>query len=150
MSLSFTQGPAGLEFKSEIVTITCTDALPKGNLVEFTLASEGFAACTKSTDAVNGPGVLMGIALEDVTAGSQGRIGVRGVFQATCDSEVSAGDGLMASAGHAGNLDVVTPPAGGGTTVAKVVGIALGASSTDIDLTKVLFDGIGGISSQSL
>ena len=150
MSLSFTQGPAGLEFETQSVTITCTDALSKGNLVEFTLASEGYAACTKSTAEINGPSVLMGIALEDVTAGSQGRIGVRGTFQCTCDSEVSAGNALGASAGHPGNLDVVANPAGGGTTLSKVVGVALGASATDTDLTMCLFDGINGFSSQSL
>lgn len=149
MSLSFTQGPAGLEFETQSVTITCTDALSKGNLVEFTLASEGYAACTKSTAALNGAAVLMGIALEDVTAGSQGRIGVRGTFQCTCDSQVSAGDALNASAAHVGNLDTIDAPGANDTALTKVVGIALGASASDTDLTKCLFDGINGFSSQN-
>jgi len=137
MSLSFTQGPAGLEFKTESVTVTCTDALSKGNLVEFTLASAGYAACTKSTSAVNGTGVMMGIALEDVTAGSQGRIGVRGEFTATVDTEATAGAALGASADHAGNLDAAA-------TGSKIVGVALEASASDTSQTKILFDGITG------
>jgi len=150
MALVMTQGPSALEFENQVVEVTCTDALSKGNLVEFTLASEEYTACTKSTNALNGAGVLMGIALADVAAGAKGNIGVRGQFAATCDSEVVAGNALMASAGHAGNLDAIAAPAGDGTTTGKVVGIALGASATDTDLTQVLFDGINGFSSHSL
>lgn len=137
MSLSFTQGPAGLEFKTESVTVTCTDALSKGNLVEFTLASAGYAACIKSTAAVNGSKVMMGVALEDATAGSQGRIGVRGEFTATVDTAVIAGDMLGASASVIGNLDIAD-------TGSKLVGIALEDSASNTAQTQILFDGITG------
>jgi hypothetical protein len=150
MALVMTQGPSALAFENQVVEVTCTDALSKGNLVEFTLASEEYTACTKSTAALNGAAVLMGIALADVAAGAKGNIGVRGQFAATCDSQVVAGNALMASGDHAGNLDVIAAPAGGGVTTGKIVGIALGASASDIDLTQVLFDGITGFSSQSL
>jgi len=150
MALVMTQGPSALEFENQVVEVTCTDALSKGNLVEFTLSNGEYAACTKSTAAVNATGVIMGIAMADVAAGAKGNIGVRGQFAATCDTEVAAGNALHASADHAGNLDVATTPAGGGTTITKVVGIALEASASDTALTQVLFDGITGFSSQSL
>ena len=48
MALSMTQGPDGLSFETQSVNVTCTNALAKGDVVTFTLASGGFAACTKS------------------------------------------------------------------------------------------------------
>ena len=147
-----TQGPGKVEWQNETVVLTCTGALSKGDIVELTLADEGFAACTAAGTGDYIVGVLIGVALADVAAGALGEIGMRGVFECAVDSEVQAVSlGLSVSRDHAGQLDLTAVPADDAVTASKVVGISLDAdgSRSDGDLATVLFDGISGFSSQA-
>ena len=147
MALSMTQGPDGLSFETQVVNVTCTNALAKGDVVTFTLASGGFAACTKSATDDFTPDHLNGVALEAVTAGSSGQIGVRGVFDVACEVGADASLSLQVSGANTGRLtNAATDPADNSTAYAKRVGIALADTATAGDLTSVLFDGINGFS----
>jgi predicted RecA/RadA family phage recombinase len=143
MSLSFTQGPSGLEFETQSVTVTCNDAVLKGNIVTFVLASGGFAACAKSATADSTPDKILGVALEDISAGAQGRVGMRGVFTVLCHADLDDGE-VAINGGTAGQLTAMgTNPAADASAYVKPVGIALetiGAGGAG----SVLFDGITG------
>jgi predicted RecA/RadA family phage recombinase len=143
MSLSFTQGPAGLEFETQSVTITCTDAVVKGNVVTFALAAGGYAACAKSATADSTPDHILGVALEDISAGAQGRIGMRGVFQVLCTSQLDDGE-VAINGGTAGQLTAMgTNPTDAGSAYVKPVGIALETINAG-GIGSVLFDGVTG------
>lgn len=148
MSLSFTQGPAGLEFETQSVTVTCNDAVLKGNVVTFILADGGYAACAKAATADSTPDHILGVALEDIGAGAQGRVGMRGVFQVLCRSALDTGE-LAVVGGAAGELNaIVINPTADGTAYEKPVGIALDVPGSG-GLGTVLFDGITGFASQA-
>jgi len=143
MSLSFTQGPSGLEFETQSVTVTCNDAVLKGNVVTFVLASGGYAACAKSATADSTPDHILGIALEDISAGAQGRVGMRGVFQVLCHADLDDGE-VAINGGTAGQLTAMgTDPTDGGSAYVKPVGVALETIGAG-GIGSVLFDGVTG------
>ena len=146
-----TQGPDGIAFRSEIANLTADEALSRGDIVELPLASEKFDSCSKVDVGDVGVGVLVGVALEDISSGSRGQIGLRGVFECAVDTEVQAVSvGLRVSRDHAGRLDLLPVPADDNVLASKCVGITLDAngSRADGDLATVLFAGITGFASQ--
>ena len=149
VNLAPIQGPSaeGIDFKKDVVSITCTDALSKGDIVLLTLASGKFAACTKAAAATasSGIGTLAGVATEAVAAGAKGLIGIRGVFDCNCDGAVDAGVAANCSDSAAGRLAASsTNPADDSLTIHKVIAIGLEATASAGDLTSCLFDGING------
>ena len=142
MSLSFTQGPSGLEFETQSVTVTCNDAVLKGNVVTFVLASGGYAACAKSATADSTPDHILGIALEDISAGAEGRVGMRGVFKVLCHADLDDGE-VAVNGGTAGQLTALAAAGADSTAYAKPVGIALETIGAG-GMGSVLFDGITG------
>ena len=143
-------GPGDITFQNQTAELTCTDALSKGEAVLLTLTSGGYTACTKSATANTTPGLLIGIALEDVAAGAIGSIGLRGVFECACEDSMDAGVAGRVSGATAGRLEAhATNPIDEGTAYIKMVAISLEATATSGDLTSVLFDGITGFAAQS-
>tara|TARA_R110002020_G_scaffold85590_2_gene211147 strand:+ start:7371 stop:7859 length:489 start_codon:yes stop_codon:yes gene_type:complete len=147
-----TQGGDGkVAFASESVRITCTDALSAGDVVKLTLGADGtYAACTQ-TAASNTDDVALtafGVSLDAVTAGSIGRIGLRGVFAVKASGDVAAGNALTIDDGVAGTLHEIPTVATGSaelTEYARVVGIALtadGATAAGSGKAIVQFDGL--------
>jgi|TARA_R100000084_G_scaffold105095_1_gene62216 hypothetical protein len=151
MALSMTQGPDGLSFETQVVNVTCNEALAKGEVVTFLLTNGGFSTCEKSdaSDPPNTNATLHGIALEAVTAGSSGQIGVRGVFDAVCEAAADAGVACMVSQTTDGRLDIAPTgdPMDAPDQIIKIVGHVLENTATAGDLTSVLFDGINGFGS---
>tara|TARA_Y100000593_G_scaffold92620_1_gene184877 strand:- start:1332 stop:1802 length:471 start_codon:yes stop_codon:yes gene_type:complete len=149
VNIAPSQGPSdqGISFRKEEVTITCTDALSKGDIVLLTLASGAYAACTKAAAATasSGIGTMAGVATEAVAAGAMGKIGLRGIFDCNCSQHVDAGVAANCSDSAAGRLAASsTNPADDSLTIHKVIAIGLEATASDGDLTSCLFDGING------
>tara|TARA_Y100001938_G_scaffold150322_1_gene240706 strand:+ start:9720 stop:10190 length:471 start_codon:yes stop_codon:yes gene_type:complete len=149
VNLAPIQGPSaeGIDFKKEVVSITCTSALSKGDIVLLTLASGKFAACdtAAASAASSGIGTLAGVATEAVAAGAKGQIGIRGVFDCNCAANVDAGVAANCDASNAGRLVAsTTDPASDSGSIHKVIAIALADTATAGDLTSCLFDGING------
>ena len=132
-----TQGPQNVTFREESVVITCTEAVTEGTLVSLIITDAagdvpvGFSSCDVADTA-------------DVTPDQ-----IIGVVDIKCDSAVAKGSALQASASNGGNADVLTAPAGGGTTRLKCIGVALVASGSDGKLCTSLFDGVSGFSAGS-
>jgi predicted RecA/RadA family phage recombinase len=149
-NLTSMRGPGDITFETQTADLTCTNALSKGDAVLLTLTSGGYTACTKSATANTTPGLLIGIALEDVTAGAIGHIGLKGVFEAACEDSMDAAVAGRVSGATAGRLEAhATNPIDEGTAYIKMVAISLEATATSGDLTSVLFDGINGFAAQS-
>ena len=150
-----TQGPQNITFREESVVITCTEAVTKGTLVSLIITDAsgdvpvGFSSCDVADTADVTPDQIIGVATDTVAAGSKGKIVLRGVVDIKCDTAVAKGSALQASASNGGNADVLTAPAGGGTTRLKCIGVALVAASSDGDLCTSLFDGVSGFSAGS-
>lgn len=150
VNLTSMRGPGDITFETQTAQLTCTDGLSKGDAVLFTLTSGGYTACTKSATANTTPGLLIGIALADVTAGAIGQIGLKGVFEAACEDSMDAAVAGRVSGATAGRLEAhATNPIDEGTAYIKMVAISLEATATSGDLTSVLFDGINGFAAQS-
>ena len=143
-------GDGSVAFAQESVLITCTNELSKGDVVTLTLASGKFSACTKHATADSTPDHILGVAADAVSAGSTGRIILRGVVEAACEANADASLTLVGSASNAGRLEAQgTDGANDPSAFEKVVGIALENTASAGDMTSVLFDGINGFSSPS-
>lgn len=141
-----TGGPSGVSFEHREVRITCTEAVAVGQVVRLTLSSGGYSACTLA-DTADGDGTpdrIIGVALEAVTAGADGRIALKGILEVKCHTDLDAGEiGVVSDT--AGQLTAApTNPADSGTAYIKPVAIALENTATTGDLTSCLFDGISG------
>ena len=149
VNLSSIGGPSDLAVRDGTAVVTCTDALSKGDVVLMTLASGGYAACSKSVSANTIPANIIGVALADVAAGATGLIGLQGVFDVNCAANMDAN--TSGSVGTVtGQLAAISGnPTADGTAYIKMVGIALADTTTAGDLTSVLFDGINGFSAQA-
>ena len=145
-----TQGGDGkVAFASESVRITCTNAFSAGDVVKLTLGADGtYAACvsTGATDDV----VLtaFGVALDDVSAGNVGRIGLRGVFTVKASGDVAAGNAVTIDDGVVGSLHEIAAVGTASaelTEYSRVLGIALtadGATAAGTGKAIVQFDGV--------
>tara|TARA_R100001440_G_scaffold53805_1_gene73616 strand:- start:7429 stop:7905 length:477 start_codon:yes stop_codon:yes gene_type:complete len=142
-----TQGGDGkVAFASETVRITCTNAFSAGDIVKLTLGSDGtYAACvsTGATDDV----VLtaFGVALDDVSAGNVGRIGLRGVFACKASGDVAAGNAVIADDGVVGSLHELGAASGTPAEFRRILGVALtedGNAAAGTGKALVQFDGL--------
>lgn len=149
-SLIPTNGPSGLDVRTETVRLTCTDALVAGDLVTLTLAAGGYAACTKSATADSTPDHIIGVATATVAAGATGTITMKGMVEISRHDTGAAGLAMIVG-GAAGRVTAApTNPTDAGSAYVKVVGIALttaAGSPTAGGLATVLFDGVNGIGS---
>jgi predicted RecA/RadA family phage recombinase len=141
--VSPTQNPDGASFQKEYVVLTADEAITKGDIVTLELASGGFASVAKTAVTDDVTHLPIGVALEDITNGSKGQIGVAGVFDCTVESTVAAGNALTVSGATAGKLHEAQAP-GTPAEAKKIVGVALTAASGGS--ASVLFDGINGFS----
>jgi len=154
-SLAPIQGVENISWRSETIQITATDALSVGKVVTLTLTAAsgdtpaGYRSCALATAAKFTPNEIIGVALEACAANATAKIGLRGVFDVLCDTEVTAGALLSVSRDHAANLDLLAVPADDAVLATKPVGISLEESASDTDLVPVLFDGITGFASQA-
>ena len=101
MKLEMTTGVEGVEFAQQSVQMTCTDEVTVGDVVELTLASGKYEACSKAETADITPEIIIGVAAEDTAAGAKGMIILSGTCKVKCDSEVTAGAVLRVSGDHA-------------------------------------------------
>ena len=144
--VDMTGGVDGLEFATQSVHITCTEALSKGEVVEFTLSGGKYEACTKTETADILPSDIIGVAAEDVDAGAKGTIVLSGTVEVSCDDEVTAGAVLRGSGDAAARLDLLAVPGANADSFVKCVGIALEAADGAGDLVPCIFDGVQGFS----
>lgn len=143
VSVSPTQNPDGVAFTKQSVVLKADEAITKGDIVTLELASGGFASVAKTATDDDTTHLPIGVALEDITLGSSGQIGVAGVFDCTVESTVAAGNALFVSGATAGKLHESIAP-GTVAEAKKIVGVALTAASGGS--ASVLFDGLNGFS----
>tara|TARA_A100001035_G_C27779032_1_gene500674 strand:+ start:2233 stop:2697 length:465 start_codon:yes stop_codon:yes gene_type:complete len=141
-----TQGGDGkVAFASESAVVTLTPAVTKGQLLKLTLSSGGYSAAVIAggTASANDDkaGTVFAIALDDYAAGTKGRVGLRGVFNAVCNANVDVGDLLTASDDGSGGLFIEISATPNTTEYRRVLGVAVtdGAGGT----CDVQFDGVG-------
>tara|TARA_R100000458_G_scaffold52515_1_gene54078 strand:+ start:5642 stop:6100 length:459 start_codon:yes stop_codon:yes gene_type:complete len=145
MKLEMTTGVEGVEFAQQSVQMTCTDAVTVGDVVELTLASGKYEACSKAETSDITPEIIIGVAAEDTAAGAKGMIILSGTCKVKCDSEVTAGAVLRVSGDHAAQLDLLAVPGANADSFVKCVAISLEAAPAQGALTSVIFDGVQGI-----
>jgi hypothetical protein len=142
-------GDGKVAFASESVLITCTDAVVKGQIVKLTLAAGAFTACEATTEATDDVVLTpFGVALDAVSAGKKGRIGLRGVFDCNVDGNTAAGNALIISNDADGQLIPIQAASGTPAEYTKVHGIALEADTDNV--ASVLFDGINGFAATAV
>lgn len=153
--------PRGVQLDQYVVTLRNGTAgtVTKGEVVVLDLAQAGGAVSDNDTDmgltsgfcnfadvaaaeGDNKPGIY-GILLEEITAGSLGKVCLSGVVDAQCDggtANIALNDTLVAdSVSNVGQLQTVTNDADG-----AVLGVALALNNdagSPSNLTKVLFNG---------
>ena len=145
MKLEMTTGVEGVAFAQQSVQMTCTDAVTIGDVVELTLASGKYEACSMAEVGDITPEIIIGVVAEDTAAGAKGMIILSGTCKVKCDSEVTAGAVLRVSGDHAGQLDLLAVPGANADSYVKCVAISLAAAAAQSALTSVIFDGVQGI-----
>ena len=146
-----TQGGDGkVAFASESVVITFTEAASKNDIVKLTLSAGAYSACTLA-DASESEDVeftAVGVALDTVSAGNKGRVGLRGVFDCNVEGSTAAGNGLILSNDTDGRLIPIQAASGTPAEYAKIHAIALEADTSNV--ASCLFDGINGFAATAV